>query len=321
MRQGTSHAGGYAADTYKNSNIKKEMDYLNENKYFNMVKNSSTNAEIFIYGDIYSETYRGESDTSAISFKKELDALGEVKQIDLHINSGGGDVFESYAIYNMLQRHKATIDVYIDGLAASGASVIAMVGDTIHMPENSYLMIHNAWSYTGGDYREHEKQAKVLKNITENLRAAYLTRDLTITEKRLAEMLDEESWIAAKQAISLGFADNLLAPSSAAASIDTSILNNYKNVPGTLKKTVSAQGMQPKLTAPPTRSRASQQTMVKVLDNLLSVATERANRVEKRSGSDMSNEEAFRSGTGRIENTENKTGYYVNGKLIGGRLK
>jgi hypothetical protein len=61
--------------------------------------------------------------------------------------------------------------------------------------------------------------------------------------------------------------------------------------------------------------------MVKLLDNMLSVATERANRVEKRSGSDMSNEEAFRSGTGRIENTENKTGYYVNGKLIGGRLK
>ena len=202
---------------------------MNDNKkYFSMVKNSSTNAEIFIYGTISSESYRGESDTSAISFKKELDALGDVKQIDLHINSGGGDVFESYAIYNMLKRHKATIDVYVDGLAASGASVIAMVGKTVHMPENSYLMIHNAWTVASGDYRDLEKSAKVIKSITDNLRTAYLTRKLTITESKVTEMMNDETWIAAKQAISFGFADNLLKPSSAAASIDTSILNKYK---------------------------------------------------------------------------------------------
>jgi len=305
---------------------------LKDNKYFSMVKNSSTNAEIFIYGNIYSESYRGESDTSAISFKKELDALGEVKQIDLHINSGGGDVFESYAIYNMLQRHKATIDVYIDGLAASGASLIAMAGKTIHMPENSYLMIHNAWQHTMGDYRTHEKEAKALKNITDNFRSAYMTRKLTITESKVTEMMNDETWIAAKQAISFGFADNLLQPSSAAASIDTSILNQYRNVPGTLKQSASAQGSRLNPPAPGNKKGNSTQNTLKFLNSLANAVAERADKIENRSGSDMNDEaafrgkdmldeEKFRSGGGNTGKAENKAGYYINGKLIGGKMK
>lgn len=132
----------------------------------------------------------------------------------------------------MLLRHKATIEVYVDGLAASAASLIAMAGKTIHMPENSYLMIHNAWVVAAGSYRELEKSAKLLKNITDNFRTAYLTRNLTISESKVNEMMNDETWLEAKSAIALGFADNLLAPSSTAASIDTSILNNYRNVPG-----------------------------------------------------------------------------------------
>ncbi|WP_320164324.1 head maturation protease, ClpP-related [uncultured Trichococcus sp.] len=294
---------------------------MNENKYFNMIKNSSTNAEIFIYGDIYSETYRGESDTSAISFKKELDALGDVKQIDLHINSGGGDVFESYAIYNMLNRHKATIDVYIDGLAASGASVIAMAGKTIHMPENSYLMIHNAWTVASGDYRDLQKSAKVIESITDNLRTAYMTRKLTITESKVKEMMNDETWIAAKQAISFGFADNLLKPSSAAASIDTSILNQYRNVPGTLKQTASAQGSRTKPAAPGQKKGNSTKNVRKFMDTLANAVTERADRMENRSGNDLNDEENFRSGAGNTVNAENTTAYCINDKFFGGRLK
>lgn len=294
---------------------------MKDNKYFSMVKNSGTNAEIFIYGDISSESYRGESDTSAISFKKELDALGDVKQIDLHINSGGGDVFESYAIYNMLNRHKATIDVYIDGLAASGASVIAMAGKTIHMPENSYLMIHNAWTVASGDYRDLEKSAKVIKNITDNLRKAYLTRKLTVTESKVTEMMNDETWIAAKQAISFGFADNLLKPSSAAASIDTSILNQYRNVPGTLKQTASAQGSQTKPAAPVQKKGNSTKNVRKFMDTLANAVTERADRMENRSGNDLNDEAAFRGKDMQDEETfrsggvskNNKAGRNING--------
>lgn len=301
---------------------------MKEKTYFSMVKNTSVKAEIFIYGEISSESYRGESDTSAVSFKQELDDLGDVKQIDLHINSGGGNVFEAYAIYNMLLRHKATIDVYVDGLAASAASLIAMAGKTIHMPENSYLMIHNAWVVAAGDYRELEKSAKVLKNITDNFRTAYLTRKLTITESKVTEMMNDETWIAAKQAISLGFADNLLQPSSAAASIDTSILNNYRNVPSVLMQGVAAAKGTPTKKPVSGQQKANvQQCLLNFAKVLGNAAEDMANKEAERKADKESDYKAFKhhqstaSRRTEREKEENRAGYFVGGKFIGGRRK
>ena len=301
---------------------------MKEKTYFSMVKNTSAKAEIFIYGEISSESYRGESDTSAVSFKQELDDLGDVKQIDLHINSGGGNVFEAYAIYNMLLRHKATIDVYVDGLAASAASLIAMAGKTIHMPENSYLMIHNAWVVAAGDYRELEKSAKVLKNITDNFRTAYLTRKLTITESKVTEMMNDETWIAAKQAISLGFADNLLQPSSAAASIDTSILNNYRNVPSALMQGVAAaKGTPTKKPVSGQQKANAQQRLLNFAKVLGNAAEDMANKEAERKADKESDYKAFKhhqstaSRRAEREKEENRAGYFVDGKFIGGRRK
>ena len=307
---------------------------MKEKTYFSMKKNTSAKAEIFIYGEISSESYRGESDTSAVSFKHELDALGDVKQIDLHINSGGGNVFEAYAIYNMLLRHKATIEVYVDGLAASAASLIAMAGKTIHMPENSYLMIHNAWVVAAGDYRELEKSAKVLKNITDNFRTAYLTRNLTIAESKVTEMMNDETWIAAKSAIALGFADNLLAPSSAAASVDTSILNNYRNVPGDLIKMAKASKEDSAKQAAAAKKQASGQQKANAQQRLLNfakvlgnAAEDMANKEAERKADKESDYKAFKhhqstaSRRAEREKEENRAGYFVGGKFIGGRRK
>lgn len=298
---------------------------MKEKTYFSMVKNTSAKAEIFIYGEISSESYRGESDTSAVSFKQELDDLGDVKQIDLHINSGGGNVFEAYAIYNMLLRHKATIDVYVDGLAASAASLIAMAGKTIHMPENSYLMIHNAWVVAAGDYRELEKSAKVLKNITDNFRTAYLTRKLTITESKVTEMMNDETWIAAKQAISLGFADNLLQPSSAAASIDTSILNNYRNVPSVLMQGVAAaKGTPTKKPVSGQQKANAQKRLDKFLNVLGNVVEAMATNDAERQAdieSDYRIHQSLAAKRAEKEKEEKRAGYYVNDKFIGGGRK
>ena len=298
---------------------------MKEKTYFSMVKNTSAKAEIFIYGEISSESYRGESDTSAVSFKQELDALGDVKQIDLHINSGGGNVFEAYAIYNMLLRHKATIDVYVDGLAASAASLIAMAGKTIHMPENSYLMIHNAWVVAAGDYRELEKSAKVLKNITDNFRTAYLTRKLTITESKVTEMMNDETWIAAKQAISLGFADNLLQPSSAAASIDTSILNKYRNVPSVLMQGVAAaKGTATKKPVSGQQKANAQKRLDKFLNVLGNVVEAMATNDAERQAdkeSDYRIHQSLAAKRAEKEKEEKRAGYYVNDKFIGGGRK
>jgi len=82
-------------------------------------------AQIDIDGEITSSEWR-DSDTSAAGFRNDLKALGDIDVINLHINSPGGEVFEGIAIYNMLKQHKAYINVYVDGLAASIASVIAM---------------------------------------------------------------------------------------------------------------------------------------------------------------------------------------------------
>ena len=204
---------------------------LTKEKYFNMAKKSNEKAEIFIYGYIFSEPFRMEDETSAISFKKELDALGDVKQIDIHINSGGGMVFEGLAIYNMLKRHKSTINVYIDGLAASAASVIAMAGDTVYMPENSFLMIHNALVTTTGNHHDLRKEADTLENLTESLKTAYMDKGIIVSKEELTRLMDEETWLDAKKAIGLGFADEMLQPMKAVASIDKDILNKYQNVP------------------------------------------------------------------------------------------
>ncbi|MGB4825003.1 MAG: Clp protease ClpP, partial [Leuconostoc mesenteroides] len=100
------------------------MTKKSQTKYWNMSAKNNVGT-IYIYGDIVGDKWFDE-ETSANSFKDELNELGDVSTIDLHINSGGGSVFEGFAIYNMLKQHKAKVDVQVDGIAASIASVIAM---------------------------------------------------------------------------------------------------------------------------------------------------------------------------------------------------
>lgn len=119
-------------------------------------KNGS--AEMYIDGDIVTDEWE-DSDTSAAGFRDALKSLGDVKNINLHINSPGGSVFEGIAIYNMLKQNPAHVNVYVDGLAASIASVIAMSGDAIFMPSNAMMMIHNPWTMAVGNAEELRKQA------------------------------------------------------------------------------------------------------------------------------------------------------------------
>ncbi|WP_397351398.1 head maturation protease, ClpP-related, partial [Paenibacillus larvae] len=140
-----------------------------------MSADGSSSADIFIYGDIV--TYQwDEVDTSATSFKEDLDRLGDLSTINLYINSPGGSVFEGIAIHNMLKRHKANVHVHVDALAASIASVIAMAGDTIYMPKNSMLMIHNPWIFAWGNASEMRKIADDLDRIGNSSKQVYLQK-------------------------------------------------------------------------------------------------------------------------------------------------
>ena len=178
-------------------------------KILNQIKQmTADSADIYIYGDIYDSWWDDESN-SAISLKDKLLSLGDISEINLHINSLGGDVFEGIAMFNLLKQHKANVKVYIDGVAASIASVIAMAGDTIYMPKNSMMMIHNCWTGAVGNSKEFRKIADDLDKIMEASIESYMSK-INITKEKLKELLDNESWLTAQECYDMGFADELM---------------------------------------------------------------------------------------------------------------
>lgn len=129
------------------------------NSWFRMQAGHQSDADIYIYDEI------GFWGVTAKQFISDLNALGDITHINLHINSPGGDVFEGIAIFNALKTHGASITVYVDGVAASMASVIAMVGNPVIMPENSFMMIHKPFGFTGGDAEDMRTYADLLDKV------------------------------------------------------------------------------------------------------------------------------------------------------------
>lgn len=175
---------------------------------------SERRLELYIYGDVESdrESFWSDevtrSETSANTLRAKLDEAGELDEIDVYINSNGGSVFEGTAIYNQLKRHPARKVVHIDGFACSVASVIAMAGDEVIMPRNALMMIHNAWMAAVGNAAELRKAADDLDVINAAGRQAYLTKSNgKISEEKLIELMDAETWLTAEQCMELGFAD------------------------------------------------------------------------------------------------------------------
>lgn len=181
-------------------------------KYYNL-ETEGTKAALYIYGDITSWPWL-ESDISSYNLSKQLEQLGDVEEIDVYINSYGGEVAEGLAIYSALKRHKAKVTTWCDGFACSIASVIFMAGDTRIMSNASLLMIHNAWTRVSGNANELRKQADDLDTITQASINAYMEK-VNISEEELKELLDEEKWILPQEALEKGFATMI-------AGVDTS---------------------------------------------------------------------------------------------------
>ncbi|MDV2683808.1 Clp protease ClpP [Alkalihalophilus lindianensis] len=208
---------------------------------------NSASADIFIYGDIVRYQW-DEEDTSASSFKEDLDSLGDVSTLNLYINSPGGSVFEGVAIHNMLKRHKAKVNVHIDALAASIASVIAMSGDVIFMPKNSMMMIHNPWTFAMGNAKELRKIAEDLDRISVSAIQSYLAKaGDSLDEETLKQLLDNETWLSAEEAKTYGLCDVVEQENEMAASTNQELFAKYKNVPSSLQakndRTISAEEM------------------------------------------------------------------------------
>lgn len=181
-----------------NEHFERLFNFKSELKVLNKTKES---ADIYMYGPISNF-----SNLNSKVIKNELENIN-AETINVFINSPGGDVFESVAIYNLLKRADAKIHVFIDGLAASGASLIAMAGDKVSMPKNSQMMIHNAWAFAGGDKHELRKVANDLESIDKSVLNSYMDRFIGSKED-LQVLLDAETFLDAEQAIALGLADD-----------------------------------------------------------------------------------------------------------------
>ena len=191
---------------------------MNERRRLWELKQSAESGvlELYIYGDVEAYTIDYESwsirrsENSAEHFREELAKYPNASEIRIFINSYGGSVFEGTAIYNQLKRHPARKVVHVDGFACSIASVIAMVGDEIVMPRNTMMLIHNMWSEAVGNAAELRKAADDLDIINAAGRQAYLAKaGDKLTEDRLMELMDAESWLTAEQCVELGLADRI----------------------------------------------------------------------------------------------------------------
>ena len=163
-------------------------------------------AVLRLEGVIASESWWGDEVTPAM-FRQELEA--HPGDIVVYINSPGGDVFAGSQIYTMLMEHKGNVTVKIEGIAASAASVIAMAGTTVLIAPTAYMMIHNASSWPYGNKHELRHEADVLDEIDKGIRQAYHIKT-GIRDSKLAEMMDDETWLSSRTALEMGFVDGIM---------------------------------------------------------------------------------------------------------------
>ena len=228
----------------------KELKFYNKDRDGNTkvcgsmtIKNQTdSSADLFFYGDIVSETWQSEwyeDDMAPGDVKKFLDQLDGTENINIHINSGGGSVFGGIAIYNMLRRNNAHKTVYVDGLAASIASVIMMAGDEIVMPKNATVMIHKpsaSYFFTTKNADDLRKDAESLDTCQEAIMQTYMIK-AKVDKEEIEQKVNDETWLTGEEAAEL-FDIKVEEANDAVACAGSSMFFCYKNVPTSL----TAQG-------------------------------------------------------------------------------
>lgn len=161
---------------------------------------------LFLSGTISDESWLGDEVTPAL-FKDDL--LSGDGDITVWINSPGGDCVAAAQIYNMLMEYKGGVTVKVDGIAASAASVIAMAGDAVLMSPVSMLMIHNPMTVAMGDSEELKKAVEMLAEVKESIINAYELKT-GLSRAKISHLMDAETWMDARKAVELGFADGIM---------------------------------------------------------------------------------------------------------------
>ena len=176
-------------------------------KFWNFTHTENGENILRLDGEIASESWWGDEVTPKLFMSELAEFSG--KDITVWINSPGGDVVAGSQIYTALKEHKGQVTVKIDGIAASAASVIAMAGDFVYMSPTSLLMIHDPITIAIGDQNDMEQAIAVLRECKESIINAYALKT-GISRAKISRLMSDETWMNAKKAVELGFADKIL---------------------------------------------------------------------------------------------------------------
>ena len=215
-----------------------------KNKFYE-IKNiiPNTSADLYLYGEIVTDDtdwWTGEKDNNLIglqSFKEELDNLGNISDLNIFMNTPGGEVFVATTICSMLQRLKDSgtkIHTYVDGLCASAGTFILMMGDDVNIYENSVVMIHKPVNSCYGNALDFQKCIDVLNTIENSTMIPLYMKKAKVDEGKIKELINAESWLGAKDTEEI-FNINVLEEQKQVAACASDLFKNYKNVPQNLK--------------------------------------------------------------------------------------
>lgn len=216
-------------------------------KFYEFKNITSSEADLFVYGEIVDDDtdwWTGEKDPALVgllSFKEELDNIGNVQNLNVYINSPGGDVFTASTMISMLQRVKekgTTINAYVDGLSASAASFLMMVADNVNLYKNSTVMIHKPMSIAFGNANDMQKTIDALNKIEESVMMPMYMNKSKVDEKEIKSLIDAETWLSAKDMDKYFNVTLLDEEKTAVASISSDLFKNYKNVPDFIKNSL-----------------------------------------------------------------------------------
>lgn len=190
--------------------------------------------------DVIGEDYWSGGGVTAKKVASQLRAIAG--PVEVQINSPGGDMFEGFAIYNVLREHPHDVTIKVMGMAASAASIIAMAGDRIEIGASSFIMIHNCWVLSYGNRNDLRELADWLEPFDQAMRDVYVSR--TKQEgAAVAKMLDAETWLSGSQAIEKGFADALLASDRLTVDEDARVNDRAANELRGMERSLISAGM------------------------------------------------------------------------------
>lgn len=199
---------------------------------------SETVLELLVYDEIGENWWTG-GGVTAKSVAAALHDAGDFDRIAVRVNSPGGDCFEGVAIYNLLRAQAKPVDVFVDGLAASAASVIAMAGGMVAMGDGAMIMIHNAASFAYGDAPELRKTADLLEKVSQTVGEIYVKKTGKSADD-VKSLMDAETWMGPQEAIDNGFADRMIEQEASDAAQAKALAKTFnfrhcKHVPTALK--------------------------------------------------------------------------------------